>query len=124
MDDALKPVLWIASSKKDLLDFPPATIREVGHAIYLAQIGDKPPNAKPLRGFAGASVLEIVVNEDTNAYRAVYTVRFEHAVYILHCFQKKSKSGVATPQKDIDLVETRLAAAEEDYAQWQQKQKK
>lgn len=64
------------------------------------------------------------MNEDTNAYRAVYTVRFEHAVYILHCFQKKSKSGVATPQKDIDLVETRLAAAEEDYAQWQQKQKK
>ncbi len=69
-------------------------------------------------------MLEIVVNEDTDTYRAVYTVRFENAVYVLHCFQKKSKSGAATPQKDIDLVKTRLAAAEEDYAQWPQKQKK
>ncbi len=120
--DVIKPLVWISSSKRDLLEFPSATIRDVGHALYLAQCGEKPPNAKPLKGFGGASVLEIVLSEDRVAYRAVYTVRFEDAVYVLHCFEKKSKSGIATAQKDIDLIENRLAAAEEEHRQWQRQQ--
>jgi len=123
-NEALKPVVWIASSKKDLLDFPPPTIRDVGHALYVAQCGEKPPNAKPLQGFGGASVLEIVLNEDGGTYRAVYTVRFELAVYVLHCFQKKSRSGIATPKHDVELVRGRLSIAEEDYRQWQEQLKK
>jgi phage-related protein len=106
------------------LSFPPDTIRNVGHALYLAQCGDKPPNAKPLKGFGGASVLEIVLREEAETYRSVYTVRFEHAVCVLHCFQKKSKSGIATPQQDIDLIKSRLKAAEEDYRQWKEQQGK
>jgi phage-related protein len=124
MEEAIKPVAWIGSSKRDLLAFPPETVRNVGHALYLAQCGDKPPNAKPLKGFGGASVLEIILNEGGDAYRSVYTVRFEHAVCVLHCFQKKAKSGIATPQQDIDLVKSRLRIAEEDYRQWLEQQKR
>ena len=83
-----------------------------------AQIGRKPDDAKPLKGFGGAGVLEVVANHDGDAYRAVYTVRFAEAVYVLHCFQKKSKSGIATPKGEIDLVKGRLKMAEEEYKQW------
>ncbi|AIE85948.1 Phage family protein [Fimbriimonas ginsengisoli Gsoil 348] len=96
----------------------------MGYALYLAQSGDKPPSAKPLKGFGGASVLELVENYDGDTYRAIYTVRFEDAVYVLHCFQKKSKSGTATPQQDIELVRSRLRTAEEEHIRWLQKQKK
>jgi len=108
-----KPVVWQKSSKKDLLTFPVPVIKEIGHALHLAQQGEKSPDAKPLKGISG--VLEIVENHDTDTYRAVYTVRFEKAIYVLHCFQKKSKSGIATPKQDIDLIKQRLKEAEADY---------
>jgi phage-related protein len=123
MEGAIKSIVWVASSKKDLLDFPLETIQDVGYALYIAQCGDKAPRAKPLKGFGGASVLEVVQNQDGDTYRAVFTVRFEDAIYVLHCFQKKSKSGIATPQKEIDLIKSRLKLAEEEHKKWQEKQK-
>jgi phage-related protein len=84
----------------------------VGYALYLAQEGGKHPDAKPLRGFGGAGVLEVVEDFDGDTNRAVYTVRFSDAVYVLHCFQKKSKRRGATPKKDVDLIRARLATAE------------
>lgn len=108
-----KPVVWQNSSKKDLLTFPELVIKEIGHALHLAQQGDKSPDAKPLQGFSG--VLEIVENYNTDTYRAVYTVRFEKAIYVLHCFQKKSKTRIATPKQDIDLIKQRLKDAEQHY---------
>ena len=113
----LRPVHWIGSSKKDLRDFPKEVRREIGLALDNAQRGGKHPSAKPLRGFGG-SVLEIVENHFGDAYRTVYTVRFAKAVYVLHCFMKKSKSGVKTPKHENDLIEARLKRAKEDYEQW------
>lgn len=90
---SLKPLEWISSSRADLTAFPAAVRKEMGHSLHLAQAGEKPPNAKPLRGFGGAGVLEVVESYQGNAYRAVYTVKFTQAVYVLHAFQKKSKRG-------------------------------
>ena len=118
MDKAQKPLVWAGASKKDFLEFPRQVIQDVGYALYLAQCGDRPPNAKPLKGFGGAGVLEVVENHDGDTYRAVYTVRFADAIYVLHCFQKKSKSGIATPQQDIELVKRRLRAVEEESRKW------
>jgi phage-related protein len=87
----------------------------MGYALYQAQVGRKAPSAKPLRGFGGAGVLEIVEDHQTDTYRAVYTVKFSELVYVLHAFQKKSKKGIATPKPDIDLIKRRLRVAEEDY---------
>ena len=92
---------------------PQRVKQAVGVALYLAQQGDKSPRAKPLSGFGGASVLEVFEDFDTDAYRAVYTVRFAEAVYVLHVFQKKSRSGIRTPQADMNVVRTRLKQAEE-----------
>ncbi|CAB3970647.1 type II toxin-antitoxin system RelE/ParE family toxin [Burkholderia aenigmatica] len=83
-----------------------------GYALYLARAGRKHDQAKPLKGFGSAGVLEVVESEDSGTYRAVYTVKLGHAVYVLHCFQKKSSRGIATPKRDIDLVRDRLKAAE------------
>lgn len=94
-----------------------------GYALHVAQIGEKHDDAKPLKGFSGASVLEVVESYDGDTYRAVYTVRFAEVVYVLHIFQKKSKSGIATPKQDIDLIKTRLKKAEEDYSEWLRKKK-
>ena len=118
-----KPLRWIGSSKGDLKSFPDAVRKPMGHALYLAQINLKPPNAKPLRGFGGASTLEVIEDHDGNTYRAVYTVKFQGVVYILHAFQKKSKKGIATPPHDIELIKKRLKAAADQYAK-QQKDKK
>ncbi|OOG14024.1 type II toxin-antitoxin system RelE/ParE family toxin [Pseudomonas sp. C9] len=108
-----KSLLWVCSSKKDLKQMP-ADVQDVfGHALDLAERGLKHPEVKPLKGFGGAGVLEVVEDFDTNTYRAVYTVRFDNAVYVLHCFQKKSTSGVKTAQRDIELIRTRLQAAQE-----------
>ncbi len=107
----LKPLVWVASSKADLMGLPRRVIREFGFALYLAQTGGAHPNAKPLRGFSSAAVLEIVEDFQGNAYRAVYTVRFRKAVFVLHAFQKKAKRGIATPKPDIDLIKNRLKAA-------------
>src|SRR5438128_3047843 len=104
----MKPVHWLGSSREDLKDFPKGVRREIGFALQAAQSGDKHASAKPLRGFGGAGVLEIVENYDGDTYRAVYTVRFGQAVYVLHCFKKKSKHGIKTPKNVIALVEARL----------------
>jgi phage-related protein len=103
---------WIASSKKDLLAMPDEVQQAFGFALYLAQVGSLHPDAKPLKGFGSAGVVEIVEDWHGNAYRAVYTVRFAHAVYVLHCFQKKSKHGIETPKAEVDLICERLKEAE------------
>ena len=115
-DDIIKPLEFVGSSRKDLKAMPDAVRRTFGTALYLAQTGEKSAKAKPLKGFRGAGVLEIVEEHDTDAYRAVYTVRFADAVYVLHVFQKKSRSGIATASRDLDLMRTRLQEAEEMYA--------
>lgn len=111
----MKDVFWISSSRNDLSYFPDDVKQVFGHGIYLAQIGDKHPDAKPLKGFGGAGVLEIVDDFDGDTYRAVYTVKFNRCVYVLHAFQKKSRKGTATPQADIELIKRRLKDAEDAY---------
>jgi phage-related protein len=108
----LRPVTWVGSSRHDLASFPQPVRRDMGQALYVAQRGDTDPAAKPLKGFGGARVMEIVDRHDTNTYRAVYTVQFAEAIYVLHAFQKKSTRGTATPACDIDLIRRRLADAE------------
>ena len=112
MDQEPSPVVWVGSSLRDVRAFPPAVRRDVGYALYAAQQGETDPSAKPLRGFGGAAVLEIVAQHRGDTWRAVYTVRFEEAVYVLHAFQKKSKRGIATPKQDMDLIRQRLSEAE------------
>jgi phage-related protein len=113
-----KPVRWIGSSKEDLSDFPYEVRWSVGGAIWQAQLGGKAPYAKPLKGFGGAGVLEIVDDFDGDTFRAVYTVRFSKAVYVLHAFQKKSRRGIATPKNELNLIRQRLRQASEDYEEW------
>lgn len=115
MKEEPKPVLWVGSSLKETQSFPEPVRREIGHALYAAQQGETDPAAKPLKGFGGATVMEIVAPFDGNTWRAIYTVRFRDAVYVLHAFQKKSKSGIATPKAEIALIHQRLTAAEQDY---------
>lgn len=110
---ALKPLIWVGSSLKDLRKFPEAVKDEAGHALMEAQSGLKPASAKPLTGFGGASVLEIVSDFQTDTYRAVYTVQFAGVLYVLHAFQKKSKSGAATPITDLELIRSHLAWAKQ-----------
>lgn len=112
---APKPLYWIASSRKDLKAFPDEVQDVMGRALLDAQFGGKHPHAKPLKGFGGAGVLEIVEDFGGDAYRTVYTVRFDDAVYVLHAFQKKSTRGIATPTHEIDLVRDRYRAAEAHY---------
>jgi phage-related protein len=119
VERALKPVRWIGSSRKDLKTFPRPVQRDVGQALYAAQRGVEYPSVKALQGFGGRAVLEIVAPHEGDAYRAVYTVRFHDAIYVLHAFQKKSKKGIATPQREIELVKQRLAGAERDYRERQ-----
>ena len=114
-ESALKPVDWIGSSYKDFRAFPDEVQDHMGYALHLAQTGGKHDDAKPLKGFGGAGVLEIVSDHVGDTYRAVYTVKFATAVYVLHAFQKKSKTGSKTPPADMELVERRLKAAEADY---------
>jgi phage-related protein len=108
----MKPTHFIGSSLADLKAFPTDILREVGFALHQAEHGEKSLHATPLVGFGGAGVLEVVANSDGNTYRAVYTVRLSEAVFVLHCFQKKSKAGIATPTKEMDLVRKRLKHAE------------
>lgn len=113
-----KPLFWIGRSLDDLKDFPDDVQDVIGYALDWAQQGGKSPIAKPLKGFDGAGTLEIVDDFDGNTYRTVYTVRFSHAVYVLHAFQKKSHKGIATPKHDIELIKIRLKRAESDYKEW------
>ena len=110
---SLKPLYWVGSSKPDLLSLPEPVVDLFGFALCLAQEGRKHEQAKPLRGFGSAGVLEVVEDWDRSTYRAVYTVRFEGVVFVLHIFQKKSKRGAATPKADIDLIHERLKAAKQ-----------
>jgi phage-related protein len=107
---ASKPVIWMGDSLARLQAFPPTVQDEVGYAIYLAQIGEKHQRAKPLKGL-GSGVREVVSDHRGDTFRAVYTVRFQDRVYVLHAFQKKSKKGHATPKPDVDLLKQRLARA-------------
>jgi phage-related protein len=109
-----KLVIWVGASKRDLLSFPAAVVRDVGATLSTAQFGDTPSAAKIWKGL-GAGVLEIAEDFDRSTYRAVCTVRFRRAIYVLHCFQKKSPSGVRTAKHDIELIEKRLRAARGDY---------
>jgi phage-related protein len=107
----LKPLVWLGSSKADLMALPPSVIDTFGYGLYLAQSGGKHPQAKVLRGFGSAGVLEIVEDWRGNTYRAVYTVEVGETVYVLHVFQKKAKRGTSTPRPDLDLIDNRLKAA-------------
>ncbi len=109
-----KPLEWAGSSKRDLLGFPEEARRNVGYALGLAQLGGKHPASKAWHG-EGPGVFEIVESVEGNAYRAVYTVRFAKAVYVLHCFQKKSPTGIKTAKIDVDLIHQRLKAAQQHY---------
>jgi phage-related protein len=112
--DPIKPLRWVGSSRDDVKSFPRPVKADIGQALYAAQRRETDPSAKPLKGFGGRSVLEIVARYDGDTWRAIYTVRFEDAIYVLHAFQKKSKSGIATPKKQIDLIHKRLADALND----------
>ena len=107
-----KPIEWIGSSHKDLMGLPTDVRRFFGFALSLAQAGDKHDSAKVLKGFGGAGVIEVVEDDAGGTYRAVYTVKFAEAVFVLHCFQKKSKRGIATPKEDMDIINARLKIAE------------
>lgn len=116
-----KPLFWIGRSYEDLLDCPDEVRRTFGFALGLAQQGGKFVDAKPLKGFGGAGVLEVVEDWQSGTFRCVYSVKFAGAVYVPHTFQKKSKTGSKTPKPEIDLVKERLKAAEEHYKEWSKK---
>lgn len=111
----INSIVWVGSSLKVLRSFPAEVKDVIGFALYQAQVGRKASSAKPLAGFGGASVIEIVGDYQSDTYRAVYTVRFSGVVYVLHAFQRKSKKGIATPKPDMKLIRKRLKVAEEDY---------
>jgi len=90
---------------------PEQVVDVAGYALYMAQTGHKHPNAKPLKGFGSAGVLEVVEDDDGSTYRAVYTVKFSNGVYVLHCFQKKSRKGIETSKQDKEMIEERLKMA-------------
>jgi phage-related protein len=116
----LKPVHWVGGSREDLRSFPQEVRREIGFALSFAQRGQKHPSAKPLKGFHGAGVLEMVEDFCGDTYRAVYAVRFTSVIYVLHVFQKKSKSGIKTPKHELDLIGRRLKWAWADHEPWSQ----
>jgi phage-related protein len=112
----VKPLRWVASARNDLRAFPPGVRQVMGTALYLAQTGGKHPRTKPFKGVVrGSGVLEIVDDHDSNTFRTIYTVRFEPVIYVLHAFQKKSKKGIKTPQRDVDLIRARYELARMDY---------
>lgn len=108
-----KPLIWVGATKKELMALPVAIRSFFGHALDLAQRGERHDSAKVLHGFGCAGVLELVEDDAGGTYRAVYTVKYAEAVFVLHCFQKKSKSGIATPKQEMDLVRARLRCAQQ-----------
>jgi phage-related protein len=112
----LRPLYFVGSTRDDLRDLPEDVKDVFGYALYLAQLGNMHPRSKPLRGFGGAGVIEIVDNDESGTYRAVYTVRLADAIYVLHVFQKKSRRGISTPRQEIDLIKVRLRQAEDHHA--------
>ncbi|MEI8153990.1 MAG: type II toxin-antitoxin system RelE/ParE family toxin [Hyphomicrobiales bacterium] len=118
----MKAVVWMGSSRRDLKTFPRAVQSNVGHALYTAQCGETDPSAKPLKGFGGTAVMEIVERHAGDAFRAVYTAAVGDVLYVLHAFQKKSTRGIATPQREIDLIKARLKDARDLHRQNTQRQ--
>ena len=114
----IKPIIWIASSKRDLGSLEEGAKDEIGHALFQAQMGGKSDKAKPFKGFGSAAVLEIVEYSIGGTYRAVYTVKFKEVIAVLHVFQKKSTQGIKTPKQDIELITSRLKLAEKEYEAW------
>ncbi|MDJ1181972.1 type II toxin-antitoxin system RelE/ParE family toxin [Roseofilum casamattae] len=117
MNESRKPVEWMGSCREDLKDFPDEVRKDIGFALHLAQCGEKHPSAKPLKGFKGAGVLEVVENFDGDTYRTVYTLKLAGAIYVLHAFQKKSNKGIATPKHDLELIERRFKRAQEHHSE-------
>ncbi len=111
-----KVLTWVGGSRRDMRTMPKEVRRSFGVALYAVQIGETPPVAKVLKGFGSAGVLELIEDDAGGTYRAVYTVRFATAIYVLHVFQKKSKQGRETPQRDINLIKERLKRAGEIHA--------
>lgn len=122
--DGEKPLFWIGRSLDDLVSYPKEVRRTFGFALGLAQQGGKFADSKPLKGFGGAGVLEVVEDFKNETFRCVYTVKFAGAVYVLHAFQKKSKIGIKTPKQEIELVKERLKCAEAHYDVWIKNMKK
>ncbi|MGH2562773.1 MAG: type II toxin-antitoxin system RelE/ParE family toxin [Thermomicrobiales bacterium] len=116
----MRELVWVGSSLDDLKEFPEVVQRGMGYALWLAQTGGKHPDAKPLKGFGGAGVLEVVDDDEGDTYRTIYTLTLSDAVYVLHAFQKKSKQGIATSQRDKKLIEQRLKWAREMHAERKQ----
>ena len=117
----LRPLLWIASSKRDLLKMPDDVIDDFGRWLLLVQKGKDPKNSKPLSGFGGAQILELWRDHSDGTFRTVYTVKFAGIVVVLHAFQKKSKKGIKTDKQDIELIHSRLKLAEILYEEWKEK---
>lgn len=111
----MKRLFWMGSSLEDLKSFPEDIQDEMGHGLYLAQMGDRHNHAKTLSGFGNAKVIELRESDRTGTYRVIYTIEIADCVFVLHAFQKKSKSGIATPKSDIDLIKRRLKEAEAIY---------
>jgi phage-related protein len=111
----IKPCVFVGPSRRELKNFPDEVRGSIGHALHKAQCGDEPGAAKALKGFGGRSILEVVTDFDGNTFRAVYTVRFSDAIYVLHAFQKKSKKGIRTSKQTIELIKSRLRDAESEY---------
>ncbi|MGA2155412.1 MAG: type II toxin-antitoxin system RelE/ParE family toxin [Bryobacteraceae bacterium] len=109
----LKPVIWVGSSREDLCEFPEPVQDHMGYAMYVAQRGGKHRDAKVLTGFGGAGVVEVVKDYRGDTFRAVYTLRYAGAIYVLHAFQKKSKTGRESPRRDIEMIRQRLREAEQ-----------
>ena len=119
-----RPLYWVGSSLEDLRTFPDTVIDVMGYALHLAQQGNKHPDAKPLKGFPGGSVLEITADHDGNTWRAVYMLKYKDTLYVLHAFQKKSKQGIKTPRQHINMIQRRLKLAQEHHAQTHQKEQR
>jgi len=119
----IKPVVWIGRSRTDLASFPEDVKDAIGYALYIAQRGGKHADAKPLRGFGSAGILEIIEDHAGDTYRAVYTVRLAGRIYVLHVFQKKSKAGIKTPKPEIELIRSRLKRSEEEHTTWLEAQR-
>lgn len=111
----LKELIWVCSSKKDLIDLSESARQDIGHGLYIAQTGGQCKSAKVLTGFGSAGIIEILATDNAGTYRAVYTVTMPSVIFVLHVFQKKSKHGIATPKQEIELVKSRLKLAQEIY---------
>lgn len=117
----LLPILWVASSKRDYLEMPETVIDDFGFGLYEAQLGKHPRNGKVLKGFGGASVIELVEDRVDGTFRCVYTIRFADVLVVLHAFQKKSKKGIETPKQEIEIIHSRFKLAEAMYKDWKSK---